>query len=70
MITESIKVLITALAISCAVLIGTNVAIQRYSCGQRWGDIAPFQVQRCEPVSFIEDEIKEYMRLANAERNN
>lgn len=68
MIVDTIKVVVAAAVISCLVLVGTNVAIQRHVCRQQWKDIDPFQVQRCEPVGLIELQIDEYRRLANDQR--
>jgi len=68
MIVDAIKVVVAAAVISCLVLAGTNVAIQRHVCRQQWEDIDPFQVQRCEPVGLIELQIDEYRRLANDQR--
>jgi len=68
MIVDAIKVVVAAAVISCLVLVGTNVAIQRHVCRQQWADIDPFQVQRCEPVGLIELQINEYRRLANDQR--
>jgi len=67
-IMDTIKVAVAAAVITCLVLAGTNVAIQRHVCRQQWGDIDPFRVQRCEPVGLIESQIDEYRRLANDQR--
>jgi len=67
-IVDTIKVVVAAAVISCLVLVGTNVAIQRHVCRQQWKDIDPFQVQRCKPVGLIELQIDEYRRLANDQR--
>jgi len=53
MIVDAIKVVVAAAVISCLVLVGTNVAIQRHVCRQQWKDIDPFQVQRCSCRSLF-----------------
>jgi len=67
-IIDAIKVVVASAAISGVVLVGTNVAIQRYVCRQQWADIDPFQVQRCESVGLIRSEMEQYRRLASDTR--
>jgi len=67
-ITEALKVMVCAVIVAGLVLAGTNIAIQRYVCGLRWGNIDPLQVQRCEPVGLLRSEMEKYRRLADDTR--
>jgi len=65
---DALKIMAVAALISCAILVGTNIAIQWYVCGQQWRCIDPFQIQRCEPVGLLRSEMEKYRRLADDTR--